>query len=447
MTRITTICTCVLGAIVAAAMPAAAQDALVLTLPAAIERGLAEAPRLAEARSREDAAGATVAARAALARPVVTAATGFLRTNHVDEFGVAQPGGGTRVIFPDIPNNVHARAEVTMPVYPAGRVGELVAAAEAGRRAAAADGRSAGADIALEITSAYYGLLTARERVRVLERALERSDASLEAVRARVASGVLAPNDVLSATAQRARQNVQLIEARNDAALAEAQLGRLVGAAPEQPIVLATAADQPLTDAADLTARPIAELIERARSARPERQAMAERQASLRATAAAASSASRPQVSVLAAVEPARPNPRFVPRVDAWNTGWDLGVNATWTVFDGGRSRAEQASALSEADAVQHRIEDFDRIVAVELRQRLLDLATARAALEASGEAVAAASEARRVLGERFLVGVATNTDVLDADVDLLDAELEQARLQAALRMSEARLVRTVGGR
>jgi outer membrane protein TolC len=58
---------------------------------------------------------------------------------------------------------------------------------------------------------------------------------------------------------------------------------------------------------------------------------------------------------------------------------------------------------------------------------------------------VAAATEARRVVGERFAAGVATSTEMLDSDVALLEAELEQSRLQAALRIGEARLLRTVG--
>ena len=49
------------------------------------------------------------------------------------------------------------------------------------------------------------------------------------------------------------------------------------------------------------------------------------------------------------------------------------------------------------------------------------------------------------MLSERFLVGVATNTEVLDADVAWLEAELEQTELQAALRLSEARLLRAAG--
>lgn len=432
-------------AVATVASPAFAQDRLVLTVDAAVARGLTEAPRLAEARAREAAADATVAARAALGKPVLTASSGLLRTNHVDEFGIPQSNGSLRIIFPDIPTNYRARAEVTMPIYTSGRVGELVASAEANRRAVDADRRATSADIALGVAQAYWALVMSRERVGVLERSLERADASLETVRARVEAGVLPPNDALSAEAQRARQLVQLIQARNDASLAEAELGRLVGAAPGQAIATVTPVDQPTPGAAELVAQSAEILAARAAESRPERQALTERQASFRAAADAAYSAARPQVGVLAAVEPARPNARFVPRVDKWNTGWDVGVNVTWAIWDGGRARAERAGAIAEADALRSRAAEFDAVVRVEVRQRVLDIESGRAALTASAVAVNAAQEARRVLAERFAAGVATNTDVLDADVAWLEAELERTRLQAALRVSEARLLRTVG--
>ena len=66
------------------------------------------------------------------------------------------------------------------------------------------------------------------------------------------------------------------------------------------------------------------------------------------------------------------------------------------------------------------------------MRQRVLDVESGRAAIAASDEAVTAAAEARRVVEERFRAGVATSTDVLDAQVALLEAELERTRLAAA---------------
>jgi outer membrane protein TolC len=119
----------------------------------------------------------------------------------------------------------------------------------------------------------------------------------------------------------------------------------------------------------------------------------------------------------------------------------------SWSLWDGGRARAERAVALAQSDAMGARLVDLDRGVAVEVYQRQLEIATARSAVEVAGQGVAAATEARRVVGERFAVGVASSTDVLDAEVAQLEAELERTRWQAALRIGEARLARSVGAR
>jgi outer membrane protein TolC len=51
------------------------------------------------------------------------------------------------------------------------------------------------------------------------------------------------------------------------------------------------------------------------------------------------------------------------------------------------------------------------------------------------------------VTGERFAVGVATNTDVLVAQDQLITAELARARALANVRLAEARLERALGRR
>jgi outer membrane protein len=445
MRHVGTITSFVLAALLCVPHGSAAQSPLELSVERAVARAIEAAPRLAEAREREAAADAAVASRQALGRPSIVASSAYLRSNHVDEFGIPQANGTTRIIFPDIPNNYQARAEMTVPVYTAGRVSDLVASAEAGRRAAEADRRATSADVTLETVTAYWTVVTARERAGVLERTLERADASLADVRSRVDAGILPPNDALTAEAQRARQRVQLIQAQNDAAVAEAELARLVGAEPGQRLVLTTPAARPAPGAAEIRTRAPADLARQAAEARPERQALAARSDALRAAADAAWAAVRPQVGVMAGIEPARPNARFVPRVDTWHTSWDLAVNVRWNIWDGGRARADRAASVAEANALTHRVDEFDARLGVEVRQRTLEIASAEAALAASAEAVAAATEARRVLGERFSVGVATSTELLDADVALLEAELERTRLFASLRVAEARLMRTVG--
>ena len=69
----------------------------------------------------------------------------------------------------------------------------------------------------------------------------------------------------------------------------------------------------------------------------------------------------------------------------------------------------------------------------------------ARASIEAADAGVRAATEARRVLAERFSAGVATNTDVLNAQVALLQAELDLTRARANAELAGARLDRALG--
>lgn len=439
-------CLLSLAMIAGLARPAFGQAPLSLTLDDAVSRAIAHAPRLAEVRAREAAADATIASRNAVRLPTLTASGEYMRTNHVDEFGITQPTGAFRVVFPDIPNNYRLRSDFTVPLYPLRAAEAAVESARADRLAIAAEGRAQAADIRLEVSRAYWTLVTARESAAVIDQALKRTDAWVADVKTRVDTGLLPPNDVLTAQAQRARQSVQLIQARNAAAFAEADLARLIGHDVNQPIMPVTTVDQPMPGAAALAAQPLEALSARAREQRGERTALLERQRALRESAASVVGASEPRIAARAGVEPARPNPRFAPRTDEWRTSWDVGVQVSWLLWDSGKAKADRAVALSQAAAVGHQIDAQDELLTLDLRQRLLDLESGRAALAASGEAVTAATEARRVIQERFNAGVATSTDLLDADVALLEAELERTRLAAALRFNEARLIRSAGG-
>jgi outer membrane protein len=378
---------------------------------------------------------------------VVTASSSYLRTNHVDEFGIRQPDGSVRVLFPDIPSNYRVRTELAVPVYTGGRVRSAVDAAEADVAATDADARAIRADLELEITTAYWTLATAARRVGALQRAEERADRVVADVGARVDAGLLPPNERLSAQALRARQRVQVIQAENDRALAEAALARLIGARVGDRLDPTSPVSTSGVGATALVGQDFGIVVQQATNDRAERQALVSRVRSLRLAADVFRAATKPQLSAIAAAEPARPNARFVPRQATWHTSWDLGVGLTWSIWDGGRSRADRAVVTAQADALAARVDEFDALVALEIRQRQLDLESARAALVAAREGSEAATEARRVVNERFAAGVALSADVLDADVALLDADLDEARIEAAIRIAEARLVRAVGGR
>lgn len=411
-----------------------------LTLSDAVSRAIDASHRLAEARARQEGAEAAVRVRHAADQPTVSVSGGYSRTNHVDVFGIPQPDGNLRVVYPDIPDNYRARVEMQWPIYTGGRADALERAAQAEADATGLDLQATRADLRLEVVRAYWALVTANDAARVLEEALARADAHLRDIRSQFDVGLVPPNDVLSVEAQRSREEMQLIEARNQREASLTDLRRLTGLAPDASIV-------PVEnlEAATATSVDSAALVAEALKARPERQALEERIGGAEDRVRAAEAGRLPSIGVVAGVDYANPNPRIFPRQDRWNDSWDLGVNVSWSLWDAGRTKAEIAEAAAARTAARKRLAEFDLVTSADVRQRMLDLDSSRAVVRASGDAVKSATEARRVVTERFNVGVATSTEVLDAQVALLQAELDRTRALAGVRLSEARLDRALG--
>jgi outer membrane protein TolC len=426
--------------LLATAVPAAAQG-IRLSLDDAVARAVEASHRIAELRGREEAATASADGRTAARLPQVSLQAGYTRTNHVDEFGVPQLDGRLRVIYPDIPDNYRTRVDLVWTLYTGGRLEALERAARADAGAAGHDVRTLRAEVRLETTRAYWAAVTAAETLTVVEQALARTDAHLGDLRARLDQGLIPPNDVLSAEAARSGNEVQVIQARHALELARADLRRLTGIPADMSLELSSPLDAPAAEAEE----ELAAQIVAAKQARPERAALVERIESADARAAAAGATRLPTVAVGGGVDYARPNPRIFPRLAEWEEAWDVSVNASWSLWDGGRRSAEQAEAEAVARAARARLQEFDSVVELEVRQRRLDVAAGLAAAGAAADGVRSATEARRVVAERFAAGVATSTEVLDAHVAMLQADLDRARALASVRLSEARLARSLG--
>lgn len=426
--------------------PLPAQPAPIrLTLAEAIARGFATSHRLAEGRAREQGAQAVVRGAQVADRPTVTASAGYTRTNHVPEFAFGT-GAARTVVYPDIPNNVASRLSFQWPIYTSGRVDALERAATAEAQAVAADITTTRADLRLEIVRAYWAAATAREAVRVLEESSARADAQLRDARQRFEVGLVPPNEVSSLEAQRSREQAQLIEASNLRESTLIDLRRLIGADPETVVELADALDPGATSASGAgSAADSTALIREAFDQRPERKALTLRLGGVEARQQAALTGNKPVVAVGGGVDYAHPNQRIFPRRGEWQESWDVSVNVSWNFFDSGRTKAQVAEAAAAAAATRERLAEFDSVVSADVRQRLLDLDSSRAIVNAASDAVRSAAEARRVIGDRFAAGVATSTDVVVAQVAMLETDLARTRALAGVRLAEARLHRALG--
>ena len=427
-------------ALVAAHSAHAQSTPLRLTLDEAVAKAVEASHRLGEARARQASAEATVVVRSRADKPSATASAGYTRTNHVDEFGVPQPNGALRVIYPDIPDNFRTRVELVWPVYTGGRADALERAAQAEATATGSDLAAVRLDLRLEVARAYWALVTAEETVRVLDATVASADQSLADVRTRVEAGFLPPNDVSRSEAQRARQALLLIEAKGRVQSVTVDLSRLMGLTEPVPIEPVDRLESPALASSDTSA-----LVTEALGQRPELAALSLRADSVDARLSAIAATRKPSVAFASGYDVANPNPRIFPRQDAWQDSFDISLNVSWNFWDSGRAAAERTEVQASATALRERKADTESQIRADVQKQLVELASSRAALVPAGLAVTAAEETRRVVNDRYEAGVATTLDVLDAQLAVLQAALDRTRVLADIRLSEARLARILG--
>ena len=154
-----------------------------------------------------------------------------------------------------------------------------------------------------------------------------------------------------------------------------------------------------------------------------------------------------PQIALAAGVDYARPNQRIIPPKDRYDGTWDVGVTLQWNVWDWMTASSQTAQAQATVRQAEAGIEQLTNAVRLEVTQYARRIEDARELVRAAQTGVRAAEESRRIVGEKFERGTASTTEVLDAEVALLQARLSLTRAGSELKMNDARLRRAMGER
>jgi outer membrane protein len=413
-----------------------------LTLDEAIARARATSARLTSLDALSRAAAAGVRGAQAARRPDLDLQAAYSRNSNVPELILALPGSAPRTIFPNLPDQWRSHVGASLPLYTGGRVSSQIGAARETEMAAKSDRAAALNDLVAETHIAYVNVLFARENARVLTEAIASYEAHLKDARARQEMGLVASHEVLAVTVERERAELGRVQTENAAAIATANLLRLVGLPAGTHLELDPA---PLGEA--IGSETAEDLIARAGAGRPEIEALKARIRAAEAATGIARSATRPQAGLVAGFDLANPNPRILPLSGDWNDSWSIGLSLNWKVLDGGRSNAAAAQTVAQAEALRAQLADLEARVRLDVTTRRLELDSAKAGQAVAQRAIEAARDAVRVSRDRYQEGVLTSSELLDAETRLLRAELEATQAGAQIQVALANLQRAVGGR
>lgn len=104
---------------------------------------------------------------------------------------------------------------------------------------------------------------------------------------------------------------------------------------------------------------------------------------------------------------------------------WNIGLNVTWDVFDGGNTTFTVLGDRKYASALRKEYEDAMSTARADVIQALLDIQAAKEVITVSRKGMAAASESYAMADKRYRTNTGTITELLDAQYQLTQAEAD----------------------
>jgi outer membrane protein len=331
-------------------------------------------------------------------------------------------------------NFFHATIGAEQTIYDGGRTGASATAAALRYDMAERGAEEAAATLVVAVTRAFGRIASAEASHRAAAVAATAADEDLGRARVRRDAGTVTDADVLSLAVHLAAMQQREIQAEGDAAIARAELNRLMGSPIDRPYEIV----EPLPRS-DLATVPLADLFRDAEQSRPElaRANAAEQLANTQASLARAPLL--PMATAQAGYE--LNGTQFGDRAG----GWIVGAELRWTLSTGGTDRSRLRAAKEESTRARAAAEAVRAAIQVDVLTALRRWQSAQAREMVARAAVAQAEESQRIIRDRFEAGIAPVEDVVRASNARMDAETDRVAAVVDAVMAAAALRRAVG--
>ena len=335
-----------------------------------------------------------------------------------------------------IDNSYSNSVTATMPLYTGGALSGSIKSAKAGYKSALVGVQKSYNDMRSTVTNGYFMVLQADDMQVLSRESVERLAEHLKNVKAQYDVGVVAKVDVLRSEVELANAQQNLIKAENAYKIAEANFNKIIG--------LPLATNLFLEDTLNYTPydKDLEYCLDYAAKNRPELEQAKQGVEAARGQVKVARSGYQPQISAVASQNWATGDGHW-PADEESN--WTVGVQASLTIFDTGVTRAKSHAAEANYFSAQEAYRDTVDAVMLDVRSQYLNLREAEKRISTTEVAVSQAEEDYRIAQLRYQAGVGTNTDVLDAQVALTDAQTNYLQSVYDYNISKTNLETAIG--
>lgn len=350
---------------------------------------------------------------------------------------VFNPANGEFVAVPigkQIGNQHTNSVTASMPIYTGGEIRGTVRRAKANYNSVLEGKQKAYNDMRATVTNGYCDLLQAGNMQQLGRESVQRLEDHLKNVQAQYEVGVVAKVDVLRSQVELSNAKQSLIQAENAYQVAEANLNRIVGLPMDTTLKL----DNILTYSE--YAEDMAYCLDYASQYRPELEQARQGVEAAKGALMVARSGYMPKIAASATQNWSDTN---------WpgdeNGEWGVGVSVSMNVFDSGVTWSKINGAKADLAVAEETYRDTVDAVNLDVRNCYLNLREAEKRIGTTETAVSQAEEDYRIAQVRYMAGVGTNTDVLDAQVALTQAKTNYLQAMYDYNTSKTDLENAMG--
>jgi outer membrane protein TolC len=431
-------------------LAAPAQQKMPLTIEQAVQTGMENSKALRTSQFKVLSADAKASETNTLGLPSLKLNGTYTRLSNVPPEAIALPANSfgpgfpptdvNMVLSPTILNNYGLRGTLQQPLFTGGKISGAIDAAGFSAEATKEDLKKDQADVLYNIKASYWNLYRAIEFKKFVDENVDQIKSHAVDAENLFKQGLLTTNDVMKVRVQLSDALVRQIDAKNDVQLAMYVLNNTIGLPLQTEIELASTihiVDRKWAQADDL--------IKSAFEKRPEVLGMNARVKAGEAGLTSTRGGWWPQIYLIGNYYYNNPNQRYFPVTNEFQNSWDVSISLSFDLWNWNQTGHQSTQAQAQLAQAQEGLSMTKDGIMLEVTQSYLGIQKAKERKAVSEQGVAQAEENYRTMDGKYKQGLAANSELLDAEVALLQTKLNLTQSLVDYELAIAQLSRAIG--
>jgi len=295
-------------------------------------------------------------------------------------------------------------------------------------------------NVAFAARQAYYEFARAEAGLGVANFALEAAESQRKETESLVQAGSAARVDLLRVEAQEEAARVAVERAKFGLQVATRSLQALMHT--EELPTLGEDLSEPVDG---IPTEPESALKERAFRERPDLRALRAYVEASKHQLRSAIGGKLPDLLIRGSAQYSNPNLRVFPQQDRFEATWEAGAVIRWAPNDTVRAQGRSKQLQAELERAHADVDQLEIAIRVEVAQGYHGMLAARSAMESARLGLSAAREGYRVTREQLQAGIVNTTTLLQAQSELIRAQVDVVESAIGTRVAKAQLLRAIG--